>query len=103
MVTLGDGSKVHIVLMDVRYDYNQSANDRIGEKQYQWLRKVLSKDLSANLTIIVSGIQIMPDRVFIIECFNWKNKKKLLIDLIRNDPEIRKDGYIFLSGDVHFA
>jgi len=30
MVVLGDGSKVHIVVLDVRYDYIVEGNDRLG-------------------------------------------------------------------------
>lgn len=65
--------KVHIVVMDVRYDYDKESNDRIGERQLEWLKQVLK--VESDVTLIVSGIQVMPDRKFIIECFNWKNKE----------------------------
>ena len=45
----------------------------------------------------------MPDTRFIVEELDWVNKKRLLIDLIRNDPLVKKNGYVFLSGDVHFS
>ena len=53
----------------------------------------------SNITIIVAGIQILPDRWFLTEAFNWKNKK-VIIDLIK---KYEKSGVVLLSGDVHFS
>ncbi len=43
------------------------------------------------------------ERNFIVEELGWTNKEKILVDMIRNDPTVKKDGLVFLSGDVHFA
>ena len=66
-----------------------------------WLREILEKP--SDVTVIVSGIQIFTDRVFFVEEFDWLNKKRFIIDLIRDTSSIKKSGYIFLSGDVHYA
>ena len=43
------------------------------------------------------------DRRFINEELDWKNKKTLFIDIIKDTPTVKKSGLIFLSGDVHFS
>lgn len=53
----------------------------------------------ADITLIGSGVQILPDRWFFTEAFEWPSKK-MLIDLINTH---QKSGVILLSGDVHFA
>lgn len=57
----------------------------------------------SNITLIISPIQVFADRKFIVEELDSINKEKLFIELIRDTPEIKKSGLIFLSGDVHFA
>lgn len=52
------------------------------------------------MTLIASGVQILPDRWFFTEAFGWDNSKKTLLNLIKKN---RKSGVILLSGDVHFA
>lgn len=51
------------------------------------------------MTLIIAGVQIIPDTWFITEAVNWKNKE-FLFNLIK---KYKKSGVVFLSGDVHFA
>jgi hypothetical protein len=53
----------------------------------------------ANVTIIGSSIQVIPDFYRVSETFAWKNKR-LLFDLINKHE---KSGVLLLSGDVHFT
>jgi len=46
---------------------------------------------------------VFADRRFINEELDWKNKKTLFIDIIKDTPTVKKSGLIFLSGDVHFS
>eukprot|EP00347_Sterkiella_histriomuscorum_P000818 403374396 len=97
----GVSAKIHIIILDVRYDYDPITNDRFGDAQIEWLKQVLQQP--SDTTVFVSGIQVFADRKFIIEEFDWTNKKRLIVDIIRNDPLTKKNGIVFLSGDVHFA
>ena len=38
--------------------------------------------MDSDITFIASGVQILPDRMFITEAFNWPNKA-VIFDLIR--------------------
>ena len=53
----------------------------------------------SDVTLIASGVQIIPDRWFFTEAFNWESKS-LLFDLIKSH---KKSGVILLTGDVHFS
>jgi phosphodiesterase/alkaline phosphatase D-like protein len=90
---------VHVILLDVRYDYNKTSSDRFGEEQLDWLDHAFASNRDSTITIIGSGVQIIPDRWSPIECLSWQNKKHL-ISLIR---KYEKSGVIFISGDVHFS
>lgn len=94
-----EGIKVHVILIDVRYDYNKTSSDRFGEEQLDWLDHAFASNRDSTITIIGSGVQIIPDRWSPIECLSWQNKKHL-INLIR---KYEKSGVIFISGDVHFS
>lgn len=58
-----DGLKIHIILLDVRFHYNEDApNDRLSEIQYQWLDKILGENPDSDITLIGSGVQVFPER-----------------------------------------
>lgn len=86
------------MLIDVRFDYDPDSTDRYGDLQRQWLKEKLSQS-NADVTLIAAGVQIIPDRWFITEAFEWESKS-YIFDLIN---EFKKSGVILLSGDVHFA
>eukprot|EP00347_Sterkiella_histriomuscorum_P002368 403368424 len=90
-IIIKENLKIHIILLDLRYNYNKTSGDRFGKDQIEWLNQAIQND--ANLTFIVSGIQVMPDRRFYYEQLNWQNKK-VLFDLINR---YEKSGVIFLS------
>lgn len=64
-----------------------------------WLDKAFAEHKDADVTFIVSGVQVIPERMSNTEVFEWPSKKKLF-DLITKH---QKSGVILLSGDVHFA
>jgi alkaline phosphatase D len=89
---------VHILLLDLRFDADKRSGDKLGEDQLAWLNEKLDT-VRANVTIIVSGIQIIPDRYFYYESFGPLNKEKVFNLLQKHNVS----GVVFLSGDVHFA
>ena len=93
------GIKVHYILLDVRYDYDSKTMDRFGPRQIKWLEEKLQEHSDSDITLIGSGVQILPDRWFFPEKFEWPSKKQLIDVIKRNE----KSGVILLSGDVHFA
>ena len=91
--------RVHVILLDNRYHMNPDTWDIFGEEQFSWLEYILAHT-QANVTLICSGIQVLPERkYFTLEEFQWKNKQRLFSHI----KSIKKPGVIFLSGDVHFA
>lgn len=55
--------KIHIILLDGRFHYNQDKEtDRFGELQYKWLEEILEYNKDTNVTLIMSGVQVLPDR-----------------------------------------
>ncbi|CDW81812.1 UNKNOWN [Stylonychia lemnae] len=96
-----EGLKIHIVLLDVRFHYNEDGpNDRLGELQYQWLETILRENSDSDLTLIGSGVQILPERyTSYVEQLGHPSKERIL-KMVR---ELKKSGVIFLSGDVHYA
>jgi alkaline phosphatase D len=94
--------KVHIILLDNRYDYDKyGTGDRLGESQWAWLDETLANGKDVNLTLIGAGIQILPDRVskLPVEQFKTANKLKLLSLLKKH----QMSNVVLLSGDVHLA
>ena len=90
--------KVHIFLLDVRTDYNQTSGDYLGSEQLQWLSHKL-KTTEADITLIGSGVQVLPMRTSPMEEFRWESKQKLF-NVLR---EAKKSGVILMSGDVHHS
>ena len=99
VVTSQDGVKVHFILLDVRFDYDEEHHDRFGPQQLAWLDEKLTEHSDSDVTLIGSGVQIIPDRWFFTEAFHWPSKK-VLFEMVRKH---RKSGVLLLSGDVHFA
>ncbi|CDW89877.1 UNKNOWN [Stylonychia lemnae] len=91
--------KIHLILVDIRYDFDEKTQDRFGEEQLAWLDRILGENKDSNLTLIGMGVQALVDRYFFTEAINWKSKE-MLFDLIRKH---QKSGVFVLSGDVHFA
>jgi len=97
---VGDESKVHVILLDVRYfrDTRAEGKDILGDEQWKWLEEEL-KNSKAEYILIGSGTQIFPDDRFLPESwFEWSRQK--LYELIR---KYKRSGVVLLSGDVHYA
>ena len=54
---------MHIVLLDVRFHHNEDApGDRLGAAQYEWLDRIFSEHTDSDVTLIGSGVHIIPER-----------------------------------------
>lgn len=118
-----EGRRLQVILLDTRsfknpYDKNplekeqwlaegkvggyvpslDPAKTLLGQKQWDWLDEQLR--LPAELRLIVSSIQIIPDQKGMDEWGNFPLERQKLFDIIQ---EIRAEGVILVSGNVHFG
>ncbi len=101
MVYTDDGIKVHIILIDVRFHYNEDAiGDRLGKRQIEWLEAIFQEHFDSDVTLIGSGIHIIPQRPWTFVEDVGELAKKQILDLIY---KYQKSGVILLTGDVHYA
>jgi alkaline phosphatase D len=70
----------------------------LGETQWQWLEAQLKQP--ADLRIIASSIQVVPDQHGWEKWGNFPHERKRLFELIR---ATRAEGVVLLSGDRHHA
>ena len=89
----------HVILLDNRFEFDVKTSDHLGEGQWEWLDEALGRQDSADLTIIMSGLQIFADTADAYEKFEWSDKKRLMALLRKH----KKSGVIFLTGDIHHA
>ncbi|WP_242072621.1 alkaline phosphatase D family protein [Microcoleus sp. FACHB-68] len=95
------GKQVKVILLDTRYhrDTPGKNSDILGEQQWNWLEKEL-KNSQAQINLIVSSIQVLPEEHKNEKWENFPKSRQRLFDLI---AETKSPGVIFISGDRHFA
>lgn len=96
-----EGKRLHVIMLDVRShrDAPDGAGDILGDRQWLWLEGALQ--VEADLTLIVSGSQILLDKETGSETWDQYPKSiERLYDLIRRS---RQDGILFVTGDQHYA
>ncbi|MEM7184034.1 MAG: alkaline phosphatase D family protein, partial [Spirochaetota bacterium] len=111
------GKKVHLVLLDTRYFRSKPSSyfwgldwflgkkpnwdtkaTVLGEKQWLWLQKELQK--KADLRIVASSIQLIPDKHKYEKWANFPLERQKLLRLLQNNPARQT---IVLSGDRHHS
>jgi len=70
----------------------------LGSEQWQWLEQELGKP--ADLRIIASSIQVIPQQHCFEKWANFPRERQRLFDLIRSS---KANGVVLLSGDRHLA
>ena len=92
-------NRLKIILLDNRDERDPASvgKDDLGEAQWKWLENELATN-KAELTFIMSGLQIMPDDRYFQDAF-YMNTKMRLYKLIHK----YKTRAIFFSGDIHSA
>lgn len=95
------GQRVRVILLDVRYHQNKDTQDLLGDEQWSWFENTLATN-DANLTLIVSGIQILQHGKPFSE--GWKyfphSRTRLLKMLMAHEATT---SFFLLSGDVHLG
>ena len=76
---------------------DKSGSSMLGDEQWLWLAEELKKP--AELRLVVSSIQAIPDEHGWEKWGNLPRERKRLFDLIRDNAK----GVVILSGDRHFA
>jgi alkaline phosphatase D len=118
-----EGQRMQIILLDTRYFKDKYKKDPrpnserlktgkvggylpdddpkktlLGDEQWRWLEQQLKKP--ADVRLIASSIQIIPNKKGMDEWGNFPLERKKLLDLIAGTGA---KGIILLSGNVHFA
>lgn len=70
----------------------------LGEAQWQWLQQALQQP--ADLRLLISSIQLLPDEHCYEKWANFPRERQRLLDLLGST---RANGVIVLSGDRHLA
>ncbi len=107
-----NGYLLKVILLDTRYFrdtiYKDSATraylpnqtgDILGEDQWAWLEEELKRS-EANLNIIGSGIQVIPEDHAYEKWANFPLARKRLFDLLLKYPDKKT---MLISGDRHIA
>ncbi len=110
--TLGEtGQQVKVILLDCRYFRDSSVigkNKRyiknetgtiLGETQWKWLESELANS-SAQVHIIGSGIQVIPEDHRFEKWANFPNERQRLFDLL---SKTKPANPLIISGDRHIA
>ncbi len=104
------GQRVKVILLDGRYfrdplkkdgkaNVPDPSGDVLGEAQWQWLEKELTNS-AADLHIIGSGIQVLPEEHVYEKWANFPTARQRLLDLL---GKTKPRGAFLLSGDRHMA
>jgi len=107
------GKKVKIILLDARYFRDElitinlenqkykinEEGDILGEKQWKWLEKELTKS-DAQINLIASGIQMIPEEHAYEKWANYPKARKRLFHLLQKTKPAMP---ILMSGDRHIA
>ena len=118
-----EGRRIQIILLDTRYFKRPTIRDErtptekrklnivgkyapnpdpaatlLGNEQWSWLEEQLGRP--AELRLIASSTQIIPDEKGMDEWGNYPLERQRFIDLLRNSDV---NGVVLLSGNVHFG
>ena len=104
------GQRVKVILLDARYfrdplkkenkqNVPDPSGDILGEAQWKWLEQQLTKS-DADIHIIGSGIQILPEEHVYEKWANFPTARQRLLDLI---GKTKPKGAMLISGDRHMA
>jgi alkaline phosphatase D len=89
-----EGKKLHVILLDTKSFKNET--ELLGGAQWDWVQGRLK--MPADLTILVSSIQIIPDEKNMDEWGRYPKERERLLDMVNNLQSL-----FLLSGNVHFA
>jgi alkaline phosphatase D len=82
-----------------RYQANlDESSTLLGSDQWDWLEKEFQKP--ANFRILVSSIQVLPEKHGFEKWANFPHERKKLLDLIEKN---KLQNLVILSGDRHFS
>lgn len=100
---LGEEKKIKIILLDNRYNRDHRfslspTRDILGEAQWKWFEEELN-DNEAEITLVISGTQVMVDDRLYPEHWYKYSQDKLLQTIRRT----KRSGIILISGDVHYS
>lgn len=96
-----DGHTLRVILLDIRYNRDDpyTGGDMLGQRQWRWLENELRA--SADLTLVVSGTQIILDGDAGWESWGqYPAARSRLFETIR---DAAAENVVFVAGDQHYA
>ncbi|PON73264.1 Alkaline phosphatase D-related [Trema orientale] len=101
--------QLKVILLDTRYHRDPLFSDGtiLGTSQWTWLENELTTSPPSAITIIASSIQVISNLsattgpLFYLE--SWGRFPKERDRLFKLIADSKRDGVIFISGDVHFG
>lgn len=110
------GKRVKIILLDARWFREELQPDDpngnryhpnpdgllLGEEQWTWLEEELGMD-DAEVYLIGSGIQILPEEQFFEKWANFPTARQRLLDLLVSSRAADQKQVVLLSGDRHIS
>ncbi|AKD57407.1 alkaline phosphatase D family protein [Spirosoma radiotolerans] len=104
------GQRVKVILLDGRYfrdplkkdgkaNVPDPSGDILGKTQWTWLEQQLTKS-DADVHIIGSGIQVLPEEHVYEKWANFPTARQRLLNLL---AKTKPKGALFISGDRHMA
>ncbi len=96
-----EGKRLHVILLDVRWnrDVPDTGGDILGEAQWAWLAEQLAVD--ADLTLIVSGTQVLLPKEAGSETWdNYPGASERLFGMVRRSG---REHVVLITGDQHYA
>ncbi len=96
-----DDKTLNVILLDVRFNRGEpdGNGDILGEKQWQWLERVIATD--ADLTLLVSGTQFLLSSNADSE--TWEDYPRSLVRLRDVVRQSSASPIVMISGDQHYA
>ena len=96
-----EGRRLHVILLDVRWnrDVPDTGGDILGPAQWAWLERQLA--VEADLTLIVSGTQILLPKEAGSETWdNYPGSAERLFEAVRRSG---REHVVLVTGDQHYA
>ena len=93
--------RLHVIMLDVRWhrDAPDGRGDMLGEAQWRWLDGRLA--VPADLTLLVSGTQILLNAGTGSE--TWEDYPRARDRLFKMIRKHRREGVVFITGDQHYG
>ena len=95
-------------LLEATYSYLTGfthSGDVLGEQQWKWLEKELKQEKGADVTLVVSSIQVLTKNPMVESWMHFPKAKERLLSLLSllSKTKTKSKNLFLISGDVHYG